>query len=158
LKVLIFDTQAGHKTDVVELPAENETAALAELRRLHGPHKIFILGECADFLRRAGALLAHKASRIEHGEVALDLLSRKVFRSGKEIVLKANEFSLLELFLRSPERVLSKREILRKIWGYTFDPGTNVVDVLVHRLRKKLDRGFATPAITTVKGSGYLFR
>jgi DNA-binding response OmpR family regulator len=74
------------------------------------------------------------------------------------IQLQAKEFQLLEYFLRTPERVLSKTMILEHVWEYGFDPQTNVVDVLVSRLRSKLDRDFPTKLIHTLRGAGYVLR
>lgn len=88
----------------------------------------------------------------------LDLLSRKLYRDEKEIVLKQREFALMQLFLQQPERVFSKTVILESIWGYQFDPQTNVVDVLVCRLRAQLDKGFDTSLIHTIRGVGYVLK
>lgn len=88
----------------------------------------------------------------------MDLLSREVRREGKLIELQNKEFSLLEFFLRNPERVLSKTQILEKIWHYDFDPQTNVVDVLVCRLRNKLERDYPGKLVKTIRGVGYVLR
>ena len=85
-------------------------------------------------------------------------LTRRVERGGREIDLRPREFALLELLLRNPERVISKTMILSHVWGYDFDPGSNVVDVLVFRLRDKIDRGFASPLLHTVRGVGYVLK
>ena len=88
----------------------------------------------------------------------LDLLSRKLYRDEKEIVLKQREFALMQLFLQQPERVFSKTVILESIWGYQFDPQTNVVDVLVCRLRAQLDKDFDSSLIHTIRGVGYVLK
>ena len=88
----------------------------------------------------------------------LDLLSRKLYRNDKEIILKQREFALMQLFLQQPERVFSKTVILETIWGYQFDPQTNVVDVLVCRLRAQLDKGFDSSLIHTIRGVGYVLK
>ena len=72
------------------------------------------------------------------GDLTLDLLSRKVERGGRTIELRPREFALVEYLMRHPGRVLSKTMILSHVWGYSFDPGTNVVDVLVSRLRDQI--------------------
>ena len=92
------------------------------------------------------------------GDLTLDLLSRKVERAGKAIELRPREFALLEYLMRHPGRVLSKTMILSHVWGYSFDPGTNVVDVLVSRLRDQVDEGFPTKMIHTVRGAGYVLK
>ena len=90
-------------------------------------------------------------------DVTLNLFTRDVSRDGIRIELQSREFVLLELFMRNPGRALSKSFILEKVWNYHFDPQTNVVDVLIFRLRTKIDRGHETRLIHTVRGIGYLF-
>ena len=107
-------------------------------------------------MRRAGG--TPEPTRLTLGELSLDLLSRKVERAGQTLDLRPREFTLLEYLLRHPGRVLSKTMILSHVWGYSFDPGTNVVDVLVSRLRDKVDEGFASKMIHTVRGAGYVLR
>jgi two-component system OmpR family response regulator len=91
-------------------------------------------------------------------DLSLNRLTRRVERAGREIELRPREFALLELLLRNPERVVSKTMILSHVWGYDFDPGSNVVDVLVFRLRDKIDRGFEPPLLHTVRGVGYVLK
>jgi two-component system OmpR family response regulator len=94
-------------------------------------------------------------SLMQAGPLTVNLLTREV-RLGKEKVdLTAREFSLLELLLRSPSRVFTRTQILEHVWGYDFDPQTNVVDVYVRRLRNKLDTQAGAPLIETVRGVGY---
>jgi two-component system OmpR family response regulator len=117
----------------------------------------------AELLARLQALLRRSAgttepTRLVVGELTLDLLSRKVERGGRAIELRPREFALLEYLMRHPGRVLSKTMILSHVWGYSFDPGTNVVDVLVSRLRDQVDEGFATKMIHTVRGAGYVLK
>jgi two-component system OmpR family response regulator len=92
------------------------------------------------------------------GELTLDLRSRRVTRAGREIELRAREFTLLEYLMRNAGRVVSKTMILSHVWDYNFDPRTNVVDVLVHRLREKIDKGFEQKLIHTVRGIGYALK
>jgi DNA-binding response OmpR family regulator len=88
---------------------------------------------------------------ISHGDVALDILARRATVAGREIDLSAREFSLAEQFLRNPGRVLSREQLLSRVWGLDFDPGSNVVDVYVRYLRGKL----GPDHIVTVRGAGY---
>ena len=90
------------------------------------------------------------------GDLILDRYSRRVSGAGKTIELQSKEFSLLELFLKNKDRVLSKNIILDRIWNIDFDPQTNVVDVLVCRLRNKLERATSKRYITTIRGMGYV--
>ncbi len=91
-------------------------------------------------------------------DVNVDLLRRSVVRGDKKIELQPREFALLELLMRNPNRPLTKTLILERIWDYNFDPQTNIVDVLVCRLRNKLDAGFSRKLIQTMRGVGYVFR
>ena len=115
-----------------------------------------LLARLQALLRRAGG--ATEPTRLVVGDLTLDLLSRKVERSGKIIELRPREFALLEYLMRHPGRVLSKTMILSHVWGYSFDPGTNVVDVLVSRLRDQVDEGFDKKMIHTVRGAGYVLK
>ena len=95
---------------------------------------------------------------LHHFGIRLDLLKREVTRNGKNIELQAKEFTLLEYFLRNPDRVLSKTMILENVYHYNFDTQTNIVDVLVCRLRNKIDKDFETKTIHTIRGVGYVLK
>ncbi len=117
----------------------------------------------AEFLARVQALIRRsqqtpEPSRLEAGDLSIDLLTREVMRAGKKIDLQPREFSLLEYLMRNVGRVVSKTMILEHVWGYDFDPMTNVVDVLVSRLRNKIDRDFETKLIQTRRGLGYALK
>lgn len=92
------------------------------------------------------------------GDLRLDLVTRTATREGRAIELRPREFTLLEYLMRNAGRVVSKTMILSHVWDYSFDPGTNVVDVLVFRLREKIDRGFDSKLIHTVRGVGYVLK
>jgi two-component system OmpR family response regulator len=92
------------------------------------------------------------------GELSMNLLTREVFRAGQKIDLQSREFALLELLLRHPGRPITKTMILEHIWDYSFDPQTNVVDVLAHRLRSKLEKGFPSKIVHTIRGVGYVIK
>ena len=79
-------------------------------------------------------------------------------REGRSIELQSREFALLELLMRTPGRVVTKTMILEHVWDYSFDPQTNVVDVLVHRLRAKVDKDFEVKLIQTIRGVGYVLK
>jgi DNA-binding response OmpR family regulator len=117
----------------------------------------------AELLARVQALVrrstqAAPATTLTLEDLEVDLLSRRVTRAGKEIDLRPREFTLLEFLLRNAGKVVSKTMILSHVWGYRFDPQTNVVDVLVSRLREKIDRPFDRPLLHTVRGVGYVLR
>jgi DNA-binding response OmpR family regulator len=98
-----------------------------------------------------------RASLIEIADLRVDLLSRRVWRGGEQIELSSREFALLEYFMRHPGQALSRQQILSAIWDYAFDPGSNVVDVYVRYLRRKIDRPGESSLIETVRGVGYRF-
>lgn len=88
-------------------------------------------------------------------DLKMNLLTRKVARGEQAIELTAREFSLLEHLMRSPGRVLTRVEICERVWDYNFDPGTNLVEVYIQRLRKKVDGDFPNKLIETIRGVGY---
>ena len=98
-----------------------------------------------------------QASMLEAGDLQVDLLSRRVRRGEKQIELSSREFALLEYFMRHPGQVLSRQQLLSAIWDYAFDPGSNVVDVYVRYLRRKIDLPGRNSLITTIRGTGYRF-
>ena len=117
----------------------------------------------AELLARVRALVrratpASEPTRLVVGDLTLDLLTRRVERASAVLDLRPREFALLEYLMRHPGQVLSKTMILSHVWGYSFDPNTNVVDVLVSRLRDKLDRPFPVRMLHTVRGVGYVLR
>jgi len=117
----------------------------------------------SELLARVQALIRRSTDTSEPttlscGGLKLDLLSREVTRGDQRIELQSREFSLLEYLMRNAGRVVSKTMILEHVWDYAFDPQTNVVDVLVCRLRNKVDRDFNQKLIHTLRGAGYVLR
>jgi two-component system, OmpR family, response regulator len=115
----------------------------------------------AELLARVQALLRRvpetgEPTHLHVADLAIDLLARTVTRHGQRIDLRPREYALLEYLARHPNQVVSKTMILSRIWNYSFDPRTNVVDVLVHRLREKIDEGFDPKLLHTRRGMGYL--
>ncbi|KDM93326.1 response regulator transcription factor [Photobacterium galatheae] len=115
-----------------------------------------LVARCQTLLRRQSA--AASVESLTYQGLTLDLLSREASRDGQRIELKPREFALLKLLMTQPGRVLSKTIILEHVWGFQFDPQTNVVDVLVCRLRSKIDKGFSVPLLQTIRGVGYVLR
>jgi two-component system OmpR family response regulator len=116
-----------------------------------------------ELLARVQALIrrstgAVEPTRLAVGDLTLDLITRKAERAGRPLDLRPREYALIEYLMRNAGRVVSKAMILSHVFDYSFDPRTNVVDVLVHRLREKVDKGFDTPMIHTVRGMGYVLR
>jgi two-component system OmpR family response regulator len=115
-----------------------------------------LLARIQALVRRSTAM--SEPTTLTYGDLTLDLLSREVTRGGRKIELQAREFALLEYLLRNAGRVVSKTMILEHVWDYNFDPKTNVIDVLVSRLRSKVDRDFDRKLIHTMRGFGYVLK
>lgn len=117
----------------------------------------------SELLARIHALIrrstnAAEPTRLIVHDLILDLQAREVTRGGRHLNLQPREFSLLELLMRNVGRPVSKTMILERLWDYSFDPQTNVVDVLVCRLRNQLDRGFPDKMVHTIRGIGYVLK
>lgn len=117
----------------------------------------------SELLARVQALLRRasntpEATSLVVHDLSVDLLSRSVKRGKKNIDLQPKEFSLLEYLMRNAGRVVSKTMIMERVWDYSFDPNTNVVEARICRLREKVDKGFDVPLIHTVRGLGYVIR
>jgi two-component system OmpR family response regulator len=115
-----------------------------------------LLARLQALIRRSGS--ATIVTSLTFGDLKMDLLTREVWRGTTKIDLQAREFLLLEYLLRNQNKVVSKTMILEHVWNYHFDPQTNVVDVLVCRLRNKIDRDFDPKLIHTLRGAGYSLR
>jgi two-component system, OmpR family, response regulator len=115
-----------------------------------------LLARLQALIRRSGS--ATVVTSLTFGDLKMDLLTREVWRGTTKIDLQAREFLLLEYLLRNQNKVVSKTMILEHVWNYHFDPQTNVVDVLVCRLRNKIDRDFEPKLIHTLRGAGYSLR
>ncbi len=115
----------------------------------------------AELLARVQLLLrrsqgsAAVVTSLHYDDLEMDLLSRRVKRGGKPVDLQPREFRLLEFFLRHADQVVTRTMLLEGVWDYHFDPGTNVIDVHVSRLRRKLDDGSDRPLLHTIRGMGY---
>ena len=117
----------------------------------------------SELLARVQALIrratkAPEPTRLTVGDLTMDLLTREVRRGAQKIELQAREFSLLEFLMRHAGRVVTKTMILEHVWDYSFDPQTNVVDVLVFRLRNKIDKDFPKKLLHTIRGVGYVLK
>jgi heavy metal response regulator len=116
----------------------------------------------AELLARVRALLRRsemdKGAELRYGDLRLDPVSHKVWRKDKEIDLTAKEYGLLEYFMRNANQVLTRTMIADHVWDYTFDTFTNIIDVYVNYLRKKIDRDADKKLIHTVRGVGYIFK
>ena len=118
--------------------------------------------EFKELLARLRAITRRSAgaanNQLSAGDVTLDSESRIVTRAGKEINLTAKEFDILEYLMQNKGKVLSREMLSTHVWNYDYDGGSNVIDVYMHHLRKKIDEGFDEKVIVTVKGAGYVIR
>ena len=121
--------------------------------------KPFAFGE---LLARLDALLRRSQSQssvetvISLGDLTVDMLAHRVTRAGKPVALQPREFKLLTYLLRHANQVVTRTMLLENVWDYHFDPQTNVIDVHISKLRQKIDAGFATPLLRTVRNAGYM--
>ena len=107
--------------------------------------------------RRMAPLGADFRTTLEHEDLRLDLISQEVTRADKPISLQPREYRLLEYLMRHAGQIVTRGMLLEHVWGYHFDPQTNVIDVHISRLRQKIDRDFNYPLVHTVRGAGYRF-
>jgi heavy metal response regulator len=116
----------------------------------------------AELLARVRALVRRgtqeRGAEITYADLRLDPVAHKVWRSDSEIDLTAKEYALLEFFMRNPETTLTRTMIAEHVWDYTFDSFTNIIDVYVNYLRKKVDRDYTNKLIHTVRGIGYVLK
>lgn len=169
----------------VMLPRLDGLTLIGDLRRVNVPMPVLVLsarGAVSDRVRgleagaddylakpfaftellaRIHALIRRAQSQTEPvalsvGDLTLDLLRRTAMRAGRGLELQPREFSLLEYLVRNKGRIVSKTMIMEHVWGYDFDPQTNVVESRISRLRDKVDMGFSPPLIKTIRGAGYV--
>lgn len=120
--------------------------------------KPFAFGE---LLARLDALLRRSQSQAPEtvmslGDLSVDMLSHRVTRGGRPVALQPREFKLLTYLMRHANQVVTRTMLLENVWDYHFDPQTNVIDVHISKLRQKIDAGFATPLLRTVRNAGYM--
>ncbi len=151
------------KTPVIILSAKRSVEDRVKGLQTGGDDYLVKPFSFSELLARVQALIRRSASESEPtglnvGNLSIDLLKREVRRDDTVLELQPREFTLLEYLMRNAGRVVSKTMILEHVWEYDFDPQTNVVDVLVCRLRNKLDKGFDQKLLHTVRGVGYVLK
>jgi DNA-binding response OmpR family regulator len=140
-----------NKIQGFELGADDYIAKPFEFRELHARVK--------SLLRRADVIQELAGEKIlKAADLEMDINKKEVKRDGKKITLTAKEFQLLEYLLRNSDKVVSREDIARDVWEMNFDPQTNVIDVYVNFLRKKIDKEFPTKLIHTQVGMGYILK
>ena len=154
---------SGKKTPILILSALGEIDDRVEGLRKGSDDYLVKPFAFSELLARLEALVRRGdaeavETRLQVGDLEMDLLSRQVQRGGQNIELQPREFRLLEYLLQHAGQVVTRTMLLEKVWDYHFDPQTNVIDVHVSRLRRKIDKGFEYPLIHTVRGAGYVLR
>ena len=163
LAVIQAVRDAGLSTPVLILSALGEVSDRVTGLRQGGDDYLVKPFAFSELLARLDALVRRTdiestATRLVVSDLEMDLLARKVTRAGQPIELQPREFRLLEYLMRHQGHVVTRTMLLEQVWDYNFDPQTNVIDVHVSRLRRKIDRGFDAPLIQTVRGAGYVLR
>jgi DNA-binding response OmpR family regulator len=162
LAILKALRQAGRNVPVILLTARNELDDRLQGLNLGADDYVAKPFFVEELIARIHAVVRRTVGERQNlltvGPLTLDRITREVTCGGQQVELTTREFNLLEYLLRSPGRVLTRTQILEHVWGYDFNPSTNVVDVAIQRLRKKLDPLNAAQWIESVRGVGYRFR
>jgi two-component system OmpR family response regulator len=154
---------AGNHTPVLILSALGEVDHRVEGLRAGGDDYLTKPFAFSELQARIEALLRRgqaeaPMTRLQVADLEMDLLARTVTRAGRPIELQPREFRLLEYLTRHAGQVVTRTMLLEHVWDYHFDPQTNVIDVHVSRLRRKIDKDFESPLLHTVRGAGYVLR
>jgi two-component system OmpR family response regulator len=163
LSIVEAARNAGRRAPILVLSALGEVDDRVEGLRRGGDDYLVKPFAFSELLARLEALArrgdTEKAeTRLQVGGLEMDLLTRQVRRDGRAIELQPREFRLLEYLMRHAESVVTRTMLLEKVWGYHFDPQTNVIDVHISRLRRKIDKGYDHALLHTVRGAGYVLR
>ena len=152
----------GHSTPVIMLSARGEVEQRVEGLDAGADDYLPKPYAASELLARLRSLLRRSVQTVPSlmtvADLTYDSSNREARRNGKRIELSSRESLLLECLLRADGRVVSRRDIICTVWEYDFDPGSNLVDVYVRRLREKIDRNFSSALIQTVRGLGYALR
>ncbi|MFH2091651.1 MAG: response regulator transcription factor [Pseudomonadota bacterium] len=155
--------KSGNNTPVIILSARNRVDDRVEGLRAGADDYLTKPFAFSEFLARVQALIRRAGNVVDpvnlsYADLTVDIIKRQVKRGDVLIDLQPLEFSLLEYLLRNKERVVSKTMIMEHVWDYNFDPMTNVVEARICRLRDKIDKGFESRLIHTVRGAGYVLK
>ena len=155
--------EEGDQTPALFLSALGDVEDRVEGLRAGGDDYLAKPYAFAELLARVEGLGRRKTAepvrtRLKVGDLEMDLLKREVTRAGEKILLQPREFKLLEYLMRNAGSVVTRTMLLENVWDYHFDPQTNVIDVHISRLRGKIDKGFDSPLLHTVRGAGYMLR
>ena len=162
LSVLRQLRERGNKTPVLLLSARGAVNERVECLNAGADDylpKPFVIAELVARVRALGRRGGEvKPTVLRLADLTLDTISHRAQRGGKTFEMTAREFRLLEFLMRSPGRICGRMSIIEKVWDYDFDPGTNLVDVYIRRLREKIDDGFEPKLLHTVRGIGYVLK
>lgn len=163
LAVIADLRERGNKTPVLILSALGEVDDRVTGLRAGGDDYLTKPYAFSELLARVEVLSRRMSTKevetvYKVGDLELDRMSHSARRAGKEIVLQPREFRLLEYLMRHSGQVVTRTMLLENVWDYHFDPQTNVIDVHVSRLRGKIEKGFETPLLHTIRGSGYMLK
>ena len=153
---------AGKRTPVLMLTARDTTDDIVSGLEAGSDDYLTKPFAFAELLARVRALLRRgeqdRGAEIRFADLRLDPVTHKIWRTDKEIDLTSKEYGLLEYMMRNPNTVLSRAMIAEHVWDYAFDSFTNIIDVYINYLRRKVDKEHATKLIHTVRGQGYILR
>ncbi|MFK5924781.1 MAG: response regulator transcription factor [Verrucomicrobiota bacterium] len=162
LSILKNIRKKGNSVPVILLTARSELDERLEGLNLGADDYLTKPFYIEELIARLHTVVRRSSGKATHllkvDDLCMNLVAHTVVRANEEINLTMREFSLLEFLLRSPGRVLSRMQICEHVWNYTFDPDTNLVDVYIQRIRKKVDKQFQVKLIETVRGMGYRIR
>lgn len=152
----------NNQTPVIILSALNDTENVIKGLDLGATDYLKKPFDLEELLARVRSVqrrsLAQGSLKLQVADLKVDLLSREVSRNNANIILSNREFALLEYLLSNPNKILTKSQILEKVWDINFDPGSNVIEVHLYQLRKKMDRGYEQELIHTAIGRGYILK
>ncbi len=163
LKLVEEMREHGNSTPVLFLSALSEVDDRVKGLKSGGDDYLTKPYAFVELLARIDALMRRRSpatvrTRVQVGDLELDLLTRAANRGTTPIDLQPREFRLLEYLMRHAGQVVTRTMLLESVWEYHFDPQTNVIDVHISRLRAKIDKGFETPLLHTIRGAGYMIR
>ncbi len=155
--------KSGNTTPALILSALGEVVDRVEGLRAGGDDYLPKPFAFSELLARLEALVRRATAEVQQttltvGDLRMDLLTREVKRGETRIALQPREFRLLEYLMRHSNQVVTRTMLLENVWDYHFDPQTNVIDVHISRLRRKIDKHFDSPLLNTVRGAGYILR
>ncbi len=162
-EVLKKARRAGTSTPVIFLTARDEKNDVVHGLELGADDYLVKPFSFPELIARVKAVLRRgskeaESSRLTLADLTLNLITRTAERAGRVVELSGKEFALLEYLMRNAGQILTRTMILEKVWGYTFDTSSNIIDVHINRLRGKIDADFDVKLITTIKGVGYVFK